>query len=66
MSGVRLYRQLLGVEAPWEVREVELKHDGADAPGWGGLGLPSGEVVVHMEYVGEALCPKCFAGVREA
>ena len=47
MHDRELYRQILGIEAPWRVSEVEV-----DLPGSG--------VTVHIEHSGEGLaCPQC-------
>ena len=47
MRDRELYRRILGLEAPWEVSEVELKE--AD-----------GEVHVHVRHGGKSLhCPEC-------
>ncbi len=47
MHDRELYRQILGIQAPWEVSEVEV-----DLLGTG--------VTVHIRYSGEGLaCPEC-------
>ncbi|MGH9608478.1 MAG: ISL3 family transposase [Bryobacteraceae bacterium] len=53
MRDTELYQRLLGLEAPWRVRAVEVRAAS------GGSGL--GEVLVHVEYAaGEALrCARC-------
>jgi transposase len=50
MQDCELYRQILGISAPWRVDRVELK-------------LDAGEVHVHLEHTGTAnwLCPECGA-----
>jgi transposase len=48
MQDRELYRQILGIEAPWHVERVELK-------------LAEGEVHVYLEHqeIGSWPCPKC-------
>jgi len=48
MQDRQLYQQILGISAPWFVREVELN-------------LPGGEVQVFLEHAAEATwsCPEC-------
>ena len=47
MHDRELYRQILGIQAPWEVSNVEV-----DLPGTG--------VTVHIRHSGEGLaCPEC-------
>jgi len=47
MRDKELYRQILGIEAPWTVRDVTLR-------------LAEGEVIVHVEHTGKGLrCPEC-------
>lgn len=47
MHDRELYRQILGVQAPWQVSDVEVD-------------LPGNGVTVHIEHSGEGLsCPEC-------
>ena len=47
MHDRELYRQILGIQAPWEVSEVEVD-------------LPATGVTVHIRHSGEGLaCPEC-------
>jgi len=39
MRGRGFFARLLGVGRPWEVREVVLREDDGDAPGWRGLAV---------------------------
>jgi len=50
MRDKELYRRILGIQAPWEVSEIELD-------------LKAGEVKVHVGQKPEArqICPKCGA-----
>jgi transposase len=53
MQDRELYRQILGIQAPWFVERVELR-------------LPEGEVHVfldHHEMVSSS-CPECSAGCK--
>jgi len=53
MQDRELYRQILGIEAPWLVERVELK-------------LAEGEVHVYLEHgeITSWLCPECGAGCQ--
>jgi transposase len=53
MQDRELYRQILGIEAPWWVERVELK-------------LAEGEVHVYLEHqeMGSWPCPECGGGCR--
>ena len=53
MQDCELYRQILGISAPWLVDRVELK-------------LDAGEVHVHLEHAGmvEWPCPECGAACK--
>ena len=53
MQDRELYRQILGIEAPWFVERVELK-------------LAEGEVHVYVEHQekGNWLCPECGASCQ--
>ena len=47
MHDRELYRQILGIQSPWEVSEVEVD-------------LPATGVTVHIRHSGEDLgCPQC-------
>ena len=53
MQDRELYRQILGIEAPWWVERVDLK-------------LAEGEVHVYLEHeeMGHWACPECGGGCQ--